>query len=282
MVYAADLLFFMQYYIQLTTTADSAQQEILIALLSENGFEGFEENENELRAFIAEKDFHEGEIQKIFTSLSLSYEKKIIQQMNWNEEWEKNFDPIIVDDFCGIRAAFHHPIKNVAHEIIITPKMSFGTGHHATTFLMIEAMRDIDFTHKTVLDFGTGTGILAILSEKLGAGKIYAIDNDEWSIINAQENIIANDSKNIIVEQADRINFSNTRFDIILANVNRNVILDQLPFIRQQLKPQSVVLLSGLLNEDFDEVEKQARNNNLSILSKSLKNNWICLRFSKE
>src|SRR5205085_7037613 len=139
------------------------------------------------------------------------------------EEWEKNFERVIIDDFVAIRAPFHKPIQKVTHEIVITPKMSFGTGHHATTFMMIQQMQDVDFKNKKVLDFGTGTGILAILAEKLGATKITAIDNDEWSISNANENIKTNNCRNIQLLLSDSPMLSQ-KFDVILANINKSVI----------------------------------------------------------
>jgi ribosomal protein L11 methyltransferase len=268
----------MENYIQLSIDSDPAQQEILIALLSENGFEGFEEDQDRLLAFIPEKKFNAINVDEIFSNIHLSYSKKIVEQKNWNEEWEKNFEPVIVDDFCGIRASFHQPIKNVEHEIMITPKMSFGTGHHATTYLMIEAMKNIDFKNKMVLDLGTGTGILAILSEKLGAKKIIAVDNDPWCIENSNENILANNCTKIIVEERETIPLMKHGFDVILANINRNIILDQVPFFKQQLTPKGVLLISGLLAEDFDEIEKRSLNYSLHIVSRSLRNNWICLK----
>jgi ribosomal protein L11 methyltransferase len=268
----------MENYIQLSINSDPSQQEILIALLSENGFEGFEENEDKLLAFIPEKKFNEINVDEILSGISLSYSKKIIEQKNWNEEWEKNFEPVVVNDFCGIRASFHQPVKNVEHEIIITPKMSFGTGHHATTYLMIEAMKNIDLKNKTVLDFGTGTGILAILAEKLGAKKILAVDNDPLCIENSTENILSNSCTKIIVEERETIPLTENSFDIILANINRNIILGQLPFFKQQLTPKGVLLISGLLAEDFEEIEKRSLNYSLHIVSRSLKNNWICLK----
>jgi ribosomal protein L11 methyltransferase len=271
---------FMDNYIQVTVSfTDNQQCEILIALLSENGFEGFEESGNELFAFIPERTFYATNIDEIFSGMSLSYSKKIIEQTNWNEKWEKSFEPVSVDDFCGVRASFHEPIKNVEHEIIITPKMSFGTGHHATTFLMIQAMHSIDFENKKVLDFGTGTGILSILAEKLGAKNILAIDNDPVCVDNANENLVANNCSAVSVEEKDRVPFVDCGFDIILANINRNSILEQLPFFGQQLPPAGVLLVSGLLIEDFDTVRSCAESYGLDIVSKSLKNNWICLKF---
>ena len=167
-------------YLQLQVNDIHAEQaEILIAQLSEVGFSGFEETADSLSAFINEAAFVEPVVAAIFESLKLEYAKTIIAETNWNESWEKNFDPVIVGDFAAVRAHFHAAIETVQHEIVITPKMSFGTGHHATTFMMMQRMKEVNFKNKTIFDFGTGTGILAILAEKLGAAKILAIDNYE-------------------------------------------------------------------------------------------------------
>ncbi len=168
----------MPSYIQIKIeNISSTESEILIAQLSEIGFDGFEEGENFLLGYIADDKLNEDQLKKIISSHQLTYSKNLIEQKNWNEEWEKNFEPIIVNDFVAIRAHFHQPVKNVEHEIIITPKMSFGTGHHATTYMMMQQMPSIDFKNKNVFDFGTGTGILAILAEKLGAAKITVVDS---------------------------------------------------------------------------------------------------------
>jgi ribosomal protein L11 methyltransferase len=205
-------------YIRIEIETSSAEQmEILIAELSEINFEAFEENENFLSAFIKENEFIEEQLNNILLSKNICYTKSIIEETNWNAKWESEFEPIIVDHFVAVRAAFHKPIEGVRHEIIITPKMSFGTGHHATTYLMLQQMENIDFSNKTVLDFGTGTGILAILAKKLGAGKVLAIDYDEWSINNAKENFTANNCTDIVLVQEDNLDGLET-FDVILAN----------------------------------------------------------------
>src|ERR1044071_5770418 len=154
------------------TTADTGQKEILIALLGEEGYEGFEETNEGLNAFIPHDLFNEQVLKDIAASYSLSFTRQTIEKRNWNEEWERNFQPVIVDDFCTVRAAFHKIEVATSYEIIITPKMSFGTGHHSTTFLMMRSMKGLDFKSKKVLDFGTGTGILAILAELLGAAEV--------------------------------------------------------------------------------------------------------------
>src|SRR5664279_3939273 len=160
-------------------TISAEQSEILIAALSESQFYAFEQEENSLLAYIKQEDFNEEKLKTLLPE-TVVYTYSVIEDRNWNEEWESGFQPITVHNFVGVRASFHEPLKNVEHDIIITPKMSFGTGHHATTFLMIELMEKIDFKNKRVLDFGTGTGILAILAEKLGAASVLAIDYDEW------------------------------------------------------------------------------------------------------
>jgi len=206
----------------------------------------------------------------------ISYTKTVIAPENWNEEWEKNFEPVTVDDFCGIRAPFHPLFIGLQNEIIVTPKMSFGTGHHATTFLMIKAMSEVEFKNKTVLDFGTGTGILAILAEKCDANKVIAIDNDEWSIQNAAENIKENHCKKIILQENSSLDKTGI-FDIILANINKNIILHHLASFKQHLAKGGVLLLSGLLNIDYNEIDKEAQNNNFRIFYKQEKENWICI-----
>jgi ribosomal protein L11 methyltransferase len=186
---------------------------------------------------------------------------------------------VIVDKFCAIRAEFHDPIKDVEHEIIITPKMSFGTGHHATTYMMIEQMREIDFKNKTVFDFGTGTGILPILAEKLGASKITAIDIDDWSISNAKENIEKNNCSKISVSLSSQI--PDGKFDVVLANINRNVILSYLPQLNNTLKENCYLLLSGLLSSDEEDIIKACNNEKIQFLKGIERNNWISLVFIK-
>src|SRR3954471_8025302 len=185
---------------------DTKQADILIALLDNLGFEGFEEGERQLRAYISINDFDEQDFVKIIKPYGLNYNVQIIKSQNWNAVWEGNFEPVVVHDFVGIRAHFHPSLADrVNYEIIITPKMSFGTGHHATTYMMVEQMQHLDFHQKQILDFGTGTGVLAILSEKLGAAHVLAIDIDEWSIENAKENIERNNCSTITLQQSNGI-----------------------------------------------------------------------------
>ncbi|MBD0331505.1 MAG: 50S ribosomal protein L11 methyltransferase, partial [Chitinophagaceae bacterium] len=177
-----------------------------------------------------------------------------------------------------IRAKFHQPIKNVQHDIIITPKMSFGTGHHATTYMMIEQMHKINFVEKTVFDFGTGTGVLAILAEKLGAASVTAIDNDEWSTTNAQENIHENDCRKIKIELSSHIPSDQT-FDVILANINKNVIVQHFTRLTKALNPTRHLLVSGLLAADERSLLMIAESHRLIVKTKAFKDDWLCILF---
>ena len=251
------------------------QQERLVALLADLGFEGFEEDENSLDAFISEDKFNQTEFSSVIEMFdTVSYVQTTIENINWNQKWEEDFKPVLVEEFVGIRAWFHQPIKNVAHEIIITPKMSFGTGHHATTYLMIKQMESINFASKFVLDFGTGTGVLAILASKLGAEKVFAIDYDEWSITNAIENIEQNVCLNIIVEQMDAVPVIE-KFNIILANINLNVILNNLSSIKEASTEGATILLSGILKENELTLLDAIREIGFIYLATVQRGDWI-------
>jgi len=270
----------MNNYIQIEFQNISREQsEILVADLSESGYEGFEEDENFLKAFIPENLFDESSIKKIAGQLNISFNKTIIQETNWNEVWESNFQPVIVDDFVVIRADFHKPILSTKYEIVITPKMSFGTGHHATTYMMMQQMRDIDFKGKSVFDFGTGTGVLAILAEKLGANEILGTDNDEWSIRNSKENIERNECNKVELKLLDVVP-QEKQFDIILANINKNVILENLHLLSKQLKKNCILLLSGLLIDDKNDILQAAEKLGLKLINTIERNNWLSIRLS--
>lgn len=265
-------------YIQIEFQNISAEKaELLIAGLNNIGFDGFEEAGESLKAFIASEGFDLTAVKELAAEYDCSFNQSVIEETNWNALWESNFQPVVVDDFVGIRADFHAPIEGVAHELTITPKMSFGTGHHATTYMMLQQMRQIDFAGKKVFDFGTGTAVLAILAEKIGASLITAIDNDDWSIENSIENIERNHCKKIKLIKSDSI-VSNGDFDIILANINKNVILENLPDIRNKLLPGGVLLLSGLLKEDETDILTVTNSLFLQLIDKQERNNWICLR----
>jgi ribosomal protein L11 methyltransferase len=271
----------MQNYIHIKfQPVSKEQQEILVAQLSEQGYEGFEEGLNYISAYIPEGRYDEKETYNLIADKHVTITKEIIAPRNWNQEWEENFQPVLIDDFCGVRAHFHAPLQQVQYEIIITPKMSFGTGHHATTYLMIQCMQQFSFPGKTVLDFGTGTGVLAILAEKLGAASVTAIDNDEWSITNAEENIALNHCSNITLSAADSLQMS-ARFDIILANINKHVLIANMAAMKQHLNPGGVVLMSGLLLGDKPDIEAAATNSKLSMAGYRSRGDWMCLILKK-
>lgn len=254
--------------------------DIAIAMLTHLGFEGFEEGEDFLLAYINKDDLDETLLKNLSNQLQFVYRMDAIAPRNWNAEWESHFEPVMIDDFIMVRAHFHKPVVTIQHDIIITPKMSFGTGHHATTTLMIQQMRDLNFHNKTVLDFGTGTGILAILAEKFGAIDVLTIDNDDWSIENCRENIERNGCSHIQIEQRNDANVKRL-FDVILANINRNVITNNLSFLFENLREGGCLLLSGLLVEDEDIIREEAVRYHLTCKNIRQRLQWISLLFSR-
>lgn len=259
--------------------ASSEQAEMIIAELSEMKFYAFEQENNLLNAYINEEDLNVQKLEKSLPAKTI-FTKNIIEEENWNQQWENGIQPVIVNEFAAIRPLFHKPIKNVKHELIITPKMSFGTGHHATTFLMIELMQQINFNNKIIIDFGTGTAVLAILSEKCGASKIIAVDYDEWSIQNAMENIEANQCKNILLKQQDNLSEIEPA-DIVLANINLNVLKNESASISSLLKPGSLLLVSGFLFSDEKEMQDIFEEKNLVKRQMKQRGDWLAILFEK-
>lgn len=266
-------------YIKVTISGqDQDSKDVLVANLSEFGYEGFEELPQLLHAFIPEELYDERVLQEVLQGAAFS--KETIGPQNWNALWEQDFQPVYVGDFCGIRASFHEARVGVKYDIVITPKMSFGTGHHATTFMMVDWMQELDIRSKKVLDFGTGTGVLAILAEKMGAESIVAIDNDDWSIDNAKENIATNHCSRIDLQKADHLALKQ-EFDLILANINKNVLISQMPSLKQHLTNGGVIILSGLLAGDRGAIEEEANRNNLYISGQKQKDGWISLELKE-
>ncbi len=271
----------MKEYKQITfRDLQEEQQEILIARLGEAGYEGFEELGFELRAYIPEEKFNRTLLHEILYKYQHTCQEELLPAQNWNHVWESEFPPVLVDDFAGVRASFHAPLQEVQYEIIITPKMSFGTGHHASTGMMIRQMREIDFRGKSVLDFGTGTGILAILAEKMGAAAVLALDIDDWSIKNAIENCEVNHCQQIRIELCGHA-ATGGRYDVILANITKNVILENIAPLSLQLKNGGVLLLSGLLSIDEEDLTQALITQGLTAGKKIVENNWICIRFNR-
>lgn len=267
----------MNGHIQLfISTSSDEQNGIIVAELSELGFEGFEETQQGLEAFISETAYDEEATLSVLTAYQLKYTQTYLPPQNWNALWERDFEPVVVDNFCSIRADFHQSTPGIQHEIIITPKMSFGTGHHPTTFLMIRQMQHIDFNNKLVADFGTGTGVLAILAEKLGSRAVTAIDYDDWSIENAAENLSRNGCTHIQLVQSNQFNPFG-RFQIILANINKNIILAHFASMVERLEQKGYLLLSGLLINDESDIIKFGSELGLKHLNTIEKDNWISI-----
>jgi len=268
-------------YIKLTFLNISQEtSDILVALLADTGYEGFEEVRGNLLAFIPAPQFSREQLDTIANDYNISYEMETVPAQNWNALWESNFQPVVVDDFCTIRAHFHDIRVNTPYEIVVTPKMSFGTGHHATTQLMISMMRELHFSGASVLDFGTGTGVLAILAEMLGASHVAAIDNDEWSVENARENLARNNCSRIKVAEGS-LEHAGGQYDIILANINRHILLQYMESLFKHIKPNGLLLMSGLLTTDQDVISQAAGNAGFRFKQMQERNNWIALLFEK-
>jgi ribosomal protein L11 methyltransferase len=268
-------------YIQLSFTITGPEREMLIAELSEAGCEGFEETDEMLIASMPSTDYDEQRVLQIAAARSIAFSKAVIQQQNWNALWESSFEPVVVPGFCTVRAAFHPRALDTPYEIIITPKMSFGTGHHATTKLMMTVMKDMELREKRVLDFGTGTGILAILASKLGASNVLAIDNDEWSVDNALENTAANDVLNIGVQQGSlEIVPEGERYDVILANINRHILLQYMGQMKAMLATNGHLLLSGILKVDESVITEAAENAGFVKADTLTEGDWMALKFT--
>ncbi len=256
--------------------------EILIAELGYTGFESFVETPDGVVAYIQQSQHFDLILDSInilkSEEFEITYTFEIIKQTNWNAEWEKNFNPIVVGDQCAIRAPFHDSF-DVDYDIIIEPKMSFGTGHHETTHMMIEYILASDFTNNSVLDMGCGTGVLAILAKKKGAHVVEAIDIDNWCYLNSLENISRNDCGEISVLQGDASLLKGKRFDVIIANINRNILLEDLSTYVACLNENSSLFLSGFYDSDCELIESSCLKLGLKFETKRTRNSWIALKF---
>lgn len=275
-----------QTYIEYNFTISPLQpaSEILIAQLGLVNFESFVETETGLQAYIQKMDWTENILENVqilsSEEFEISYQKTEIAQVNWNKEWENNFSPIEVGNTCIVRAPFH-PEKNLEYEIVIEPKMSFGTGHHETTYMMLQHILDNDFNNKMVLDMGCGTAVLAILAEKRGASKIDAIDIDEWCFENSIENVERNQCKNISVFQGDASLLENKKYDSIIANINRNILLQDMEIYSRCLQKEGELYLSGFYKEDLVLITETCNKLGLTFVSNKERNNWIAAKFIK-
>ena len=259
-------------------------REILVAQLGLAGFESFVEHEEGFIAYIQEGDWHANILNDVQLlendDFDVSFEKKQIAQTNWNEAWEKNFDPIVVDDEAYIRAPFHEP-KSFPFDIIIEPKMSFGTGHHETTHMMVQHLLKLDLKGKKVLDMGCGTGVLAILAAMKGAAHVDAIDIDNWCYQNSIENTERNGCSVIDVYEGDATLLAGKQYDVIIANINRNILLDDMKYYAACFEASGILLLSGFYKEDIQTIDANAASLGLQRAGQLERNNWVALKYLK-
>ena len=267
-----------------TVTPPQPGSDILVAMIADFGFESFDHSESGFTAYIKEEDTVHLDFSELqFDEFNYQYQITKIANTNWNAEWEKNFDPVFVDDLLCIRAPFHAKCDTVKHEIVIMPKMSFGTGHHQTTRLMCKQLFETDLKNKRVLDMGTGTGILAILAKILGADEVLGIDIDEWSVENAKENCSANGYPDVILKKGDVDLLENEQmFDVILANINKNILKNQIPFYSKVMTEGGSLFLSGFFTTDVEELTTMALPYGFVFETSYHENEWAMMVLRKK
>jgi ribosomal protein L11 methyltransferase len=261
-------------------------REIIIARLYDIGFEGFLETDDGVVAYMPAEVYEKISPEEIkFHNNPLlnkiTIEEEFIIEKNWNELWEKSYKPVIIGDQCIIKTSFHKNTPKLKYEILIDPKMSFGTGHHETTALMIKEILEIDFKGKNVLDIGCGTGILAILASKKGAGNITAIDINDWAYRNTIDNLNKNNVNNADVCKGDVSLITGKTYDIIMANIQLNVILNDIMFYELSLNKEGLLIISGIYKSDLPKIKKECFKYSLKYISFKEKNNWVSVKFNK-
>lgn len=275
----------MENFLELDFTISPVEEgrDILLALLDNMGYDSFQETAQGLKAYILEEDFDEDALGELFLfhsdDFKLSYTKDKLENKNWNEEWETHYSPIFIDDKIHIRAPFHPSRPEFEIELLITPKMSFGTGHHQTTRLVSKLIMQMDLKGKQVLDMGTGTGVLAILAKKRGAASVTAIDNFEWAVENTEENAEANNCVDIEARHGDADLLSGLSFDVVLANINRNVLMDDMKSYIDTLTPGGQLLISGFFENDFEMLHSEATRYGARLVNKITEDRWMACHF---
>ena len=274
-------------YIQLKLTISPLEcgQEIALAFLGEMGFESFVETTEGLEAYIQEESWTPNLLDQLYplveNGLDIGWSLTAIPPENWNAVWESDFQPILIEDICAVRAHFHAPI-DVPFELVITPKMSFGTGHHQTTHMMLNTLLNNPPKDEVVLDMGCGTGVLAILAEKLGAVSIDAIDVESWCFENTVENAAMNDCKKVNAIEGDRKLIPEKEYGTIIANINLNVLLLDIPLYAERLSSNGKLFLSGFYTHDIPAIESKANQNGLQMVDYQQKDNWVAAHFHKK
>ena len=278
----------MANYIELTFIVEPKEQgsDVLIAQLSELGFDSFAETDTGFSAYIPETNYNSTQLNlalSFYTDFfKFSYKSKTIKQQNWNKEWESNFQPIDVDGKCYIRAPFHKAKKKYEYDVIIEPKMSFGTGHHNTTQLMIQQLMKLDVKNRSLLDMGCGTGVLAIVAAMMSANPITAVDTDDWSYTNTIENLQKNNINNVLVHKGNAQILAGKLFHTILANINKNVLLADMPTYVKSLDKNGNLVISGFFETDINELKAKALELGLKFENKTVSDQWALLWFSKK
>jgi ribosomal protein L11 methyltransferase len=260
--------------------------DVLTAQMGEIGFDSFISTETGFEAYIPVQNYIETDLHFMLSAFQEDFDiktdKELIKSQNWNEVWEKNyFKPLVINNECVIRAPFHTDFPKAKYEIIIEPNMAFGTGNHETTSMMVESILETEMENKSVLDMGCGTGILGILASMKGAKTITAIDIDEWSVNGTTENAELNQIQNIEIKLGDAGLLTRQKFDIIFANIHKNVLIADLPVYAKHLNPNGSIFLSGFYKEDIPDIKLQAEKQELSDAGFKLKNNWIAYKFTK-
>lgn len=273
-------------YLELQLRLSPDYADILTAELAERGFESFVETDEGLNAYILEPDFDEQAVQELITryatKTAIAYQVHSLEKRNWNAEWERDYEPIEVASQVRIRASFHNQDARFRYDIVINPKMSFGTGHHETTAMMLEQQLGLDFSGKSVLDVGSGTGILAILAAKMGAKAVLAFDVEEWAVENARENAELNHCPQVKVFQGTIADVAlANRYDIILANINRNVLLAEIPDYTHLLVKNGYLVISGFYENDAPDIQQKATETGLSFVNSMINWEWTSMTFQK-
>ena len=265
-----------------TVSPKEVGSEILVAELEDKAFESFMETEEGISAYVQKELWTEDILNDVSilnnSDFKISYKVEEIEQVNWNEEWEKNFEAIDVDGKCHVRAPFHS-MTDAEFDIVIEPKMSFGTGHHETTHMMIQHLLETDVTNMKTLDMGCGTAILAILAEMKGAKPIDAIDIDNWCYLNSIENAERNNCSHITVYEGDAALLKGKKYDLIIANINRNILLNDMQHYVDCLNPKGTILFSGFYTEDIPFIDKSCTSKGLTYVKKFERNNWVSLKY---